>query len=141
MPVRVARVSWRLLLRVVLFLFCATVLIGRLAHLQIISHGHYAVEAEDEHLGIEKVLPPRGAILDRNGFPLSLTLDTYDIFIDREIWQDEGRARKGADALSPLLNRAPEEILGALGPETEGDYLLAGGLDYDLGQKIVALGP
>ena len=140
MPLRVARVSWRLLLLGFLFLVCAAGLVGRLAHLQIVSHGHYAVEAEDEHLGIEKVLPPRGAILDRNGFPLALTLDAYDILIDRKAWQDEEWARKGAEALSPLLNRAPEEIRSALGPETEGDYLLAGGLDYDLGQKIVALG-
>jgi cell division protein FtsI/penicillin-binding protein 2 len=140
MPVRVARVSWRLLLLGLLLFAGATVLVGRLAHLQILSHGHYAVEAEDEHLGVEKLLPPRGAILDRNGFPLALTLDAYDISIDREVWQDRELAQEGAEALSPLLGRAPDEILAAVGPDKDGDYLLASGLDYALGKKIIALG-
>ena len=140
MPVRVARVSWRLLLLGSLLLVSAMGLVGRLAYLQIVSHGHYEVEAEDEHLGIEKVLPPRGDILDRNGYPLALTLDTYDVFIDRKVWQDTELARRSAESLSPLLNRPAEEILRDLGPETEGDYLLASSLDYTVGEKIVALG-
>ncbi len=37
-------------------------------------------------------------------------------------------------------NRAPEEIRSALGPETEGDYLLAAGWTTTLGQKIVSPG-
>jgi cell division protein FtsI/penicillin-binding protein 2 len=98
------------------------------------------VEAEDEHLGVQKLLPPRGAILDRNGFPLALTLDAYDVSIDREVWQDAEIARQGAEALSASVNRSPHDILAGLGPEKDGDYLLASGLDYALGEKIVALG-
>ncbi len=140
MPPRVARVSWRLLLLGFLLCASALVLVGRLAYLQILSHGHYAVEAEDEHLGMQTVLPPRGAILDRNGYPLATTIDAYDIFIDRKVWQDRELAAEGADALSPLLGRPAEEILNAAGTETKGDYLLASGLDYALGKKTVALG-
>jgi cell division protein FtsI (penicillin-binding protein 3) len=118
----------------------AAVIIGRLAHLQILSHGYYSLEAEDEHLGIQKVLPPRGTILDRNGFPLALTLDAYDVAIDREVWQDAELARNGAEMLSTVLNRPADEILSALGVEKEGDYLLAAGLDYATGEKVVDLG-
>lgn len=140
MPVRVARVSWRLLLLGFLLFAGAAVLVGRLAYLQIVSHGRYSLEAEDEHLGVRKLLPPRGAILDRNGFPLALTLDAYDISIDREVWQDAELAREGAEALSSLLNRSPDDLLAGMGPEKDGDYLLASGLDYALGAKIVAMG-
>ena len=140
MPQRMARVSWRLLLLGALFSMSGLVLVGRLAQLQIVSHGHYAVEAEDEHMGVEKVLPPRGAILDRNGYPLALTLDTYDIHIDRKVWQDSTLAADGAQALAPVLGKRPDEILAALGPDSTGDFLVAGGISYDAGQKIIGLG-
>jgi cell division protein FtsI/penicillin-binding protein 2 len=135
-----ARVSWRLLLLGVLFCAAGLVLTARLAQLQIVSHGHYAVEAEDEHMGVEKVFPPRGAILDRNGYPLALTLDTYDIYINRKVWQDEKLAADGAEALSSVLGRRPDEIRAALGAETDGDALVAGSIGYDAGRKIIEMG-
>ena len=140
MPQRMARVSWRLLLLGVLFCAAGLVLTARLAQLQIVSHGHYAVQAEDEHMGMEKVFPPRGAILDRNGYPLALTLDTYDIYINRKVWQDEKLAADGAEALSSVLGRRPDEILAALGPDTDGDALVAGSIGYDAGRKIIEMG-
>lgn len=140
MPQRMARVSWRLLLLGVLFCAAGLILTARLAQLQIVSHGHYAVEAEDEHMGMEKVFPPRGAILDRNGFPLALTLDTYDIYISRKVWQDEKLAATGSEALSSVLGKRPDEIIAALGPEAEGDALIAGSISYDAGRKIIEMG-
>lgn len=140
MSARVVRPSWRLLLLGSLFAIAAAVLVGRLAHLQILSHGYYSLEAEDEHLGIQKILPARGTILDRNGYPLALTLDAYDVAIDRKVWQDTDLARRGADMLSTVLNRPADEILGSLGMEKEGDFLLAAGLDYATGEKVVELG-
>jgi cell division protein FtsI (penicillin-binding protein 3) len=140
MPQRMARVSWRLLLLGVLFCVAGLVLTARLAQLQIVSHGHYAVEAEDEHMGVEKVFPPRGAILDRNGYPLALTLDTYDIYINRKVWQDEKLAADGAEALSSVLGKRPDEIVAALGPDTEGDALVAASVGYDTGRKIIETG-
>jgi cell division protein FtsI/penicillin-binding protein 2 len=135
-----ARVSWRLLLLGVLFCAAGAILVGRLAQLQIVSHGHYAVEAEDEHMDVEQVFPPRGAILDRNGYPLALTLDSYDIYISRKVWQDQKIAADGAQALSSVLGKTPEQIIAALGPETEGDCLIANGIAYDAGKKIIDMG-
>jgi cell division protein FtsI/penicillin-binding protein 2 len=140
MPQRMARVSWRLLLLGVLFCAAGLVLTARLAQLQILSHGHYAVEAEDEHMGMERVFPPRGAILDRNGYPLALTLDTYDIYINRKVWQDENISVEGAETLSPVLGKRPDEIMAMLGPETEGDALVAGSISYEAGRKIIEMG-
>jgi cell division protein FtsI (penicillin-binding protein 3) len=140
MPQRMARVSWRLLLLGVLFCAGGLALTARLAQLQIASHGHYAVEAEDEHMGVEKIYPPRGAILDRNGYPLALTLDTYDIYINRKVWQDEKLAADGAEALSSVLGKSPQDIRAALGAETDGDALVAGSVGYDAGRKIIEMG-
>jgi cell division protein FtsI/penicillin-binding protein 2 len=140
MPQRMARVSWRLLLLGLLFFIAAVVLILRLAQLQIVGHAYYRVEAEGEHMGVEKVYPPRGAILDRNGYPLALTLDTYDIYINRKVWQDEKTGAEGANALAPVLGKKPDEILASLGPDTDGDALIASGISYDAGRKIIDMG-
>ncbi len=140
MPQRMARVSWRLLLLGLLFCSAAIFITGRLAELQIFGHGHYKVEAEDEHTGVEKVYPSRGAILDRNGYPLALTIDTYDIYINRKVWQDEKLAESGAQALSTILGKQPEEIRSLLGTETDGDALIGSNISYDTGRKIIDMG-
>ncbi len=140
MPQRMARVSWRLLLLGALFGVLSIFVVGRLAQLQILNHGHYEVEAQDEHTGEEKVYPPRGAILDRNGYPLALTLDTYDIYISRQVWQDQQVAANGAQALASILGKTPEDIEAALGSDSEGDALIASDVGYDVGKKIIEAG-
>jgi cell division protein FtsI/penicillin-binding protein 2 len=114
--------------------------VGRLAQLQILNHGHYEVEAQDEHTGVDKVYPPRGAILDRNGYPLALTLDTYDIYISRQVWQDQQVAANGAQALASVLGKTPQDIESALGSDTTGDALIATDVGYDVGKKIIDMG-
>ncbi len=140
MPERMARVSWRLLLLGAIFCALSVFVVGRLAQLQILSHGHYAAEAENEHQGTDTVLPPRGAILDRNGYPLALTLDTYDIYISRQVWQDQQVAANGTQALASVLGKTPEDIQSALGSDTEGDALIAASVSYDVGKKIIDMG-
>ncbi len=140
MPQRMARVSWRLLLLGAMFCALSVFIVARLAQLQILSHGHYEVEAQDEHMGVDKVFPPRGAILDRNGYPLALTLDTYDIYISRQVWQDQQVAATGAAALASALGKKPEDIRSALGSESEGDVLIAADVGYDAGKKIIEMG-
>ncbi|MGD0114659.1 MAG: penicillin-binding protein 2 [Dehalococcoidia bacterium] len=140
MPERMARVSWRLLLLGAIFCALSVFVVGRLAQLQILSHGHYAAEAENEHQGTDTVLPPRGAILDRDGYPLALTLDTYDIYISRQVWQDKQVAANGTQALASVLGKTPEDIQSALGSDTEGDALIAAGVSYDVGKKIIDMG-
>ena len=140
MPQRMARVSWRLLLLGAMFSVLSIFVVGRLAQLQILSHGHYEVEAQDEHTGVDKVYPPRGAILDRNGYPLALTLDTYDIYISRQVWQDQQVAANGAQALASVLGKTPQDIESALGSDSQGDALIATDVGYDVGKKIIEMG-
>src|SRR3990172_821845 len=108
---RGSRVSWRLMVLALLFAGGALVLVGRLAFLQIIHHDYYAAEAEQEHLSRQTVRPPRGAILDRNGYPLATTLDAYDLYIERQAWQGSSSLRKWAETMSPLVDKSADEIV------------------------------
>jgi len=140
MPERMARVSWRLLFLGFLLSLSCLVLVGRLVQLQIVSHGYYAVEAEDEHMGTRQVLPPRGALLDSKGYPLALTMDSYDIYINGKVWQDSTAATEGAEALSTVVGKRPNEIRAAVAKEGESRLLLAAGLDYNVGKQVEAMG-
>jgi stage V sporulation protein D (sporulation-specific penicillin-binding protein) len=134
------RVSWRLIVLALLFAGGAMGLVGRLAYLQIVHHGYYAQEAEQEHLSRQTVRPTRGAILDRNGYPLATSLDAFDLYIERRAWQNQPSAHQWAEDIAPLVDKSADDILEGVDAEPEGDYTLALALDYDKGQSVIDLG-
>src|SRR5262245_31840229 len=100
---RASRLTWRLALLMFFFAACASALIGRLVYIQILHHQQYWLEAQDEHLDKRLVHARRGAILDRNGFPLATSLDVFDLYIDRRAWHDDPDAASNvASKLAPL---------------------------------------
>ncbi len=118
-------------------------LVARLVDIQIIHHDRYTLEAQDEHLDKRLVRSSRGAILDRNGFPLATTVDSFDIYVDRRAWKDDllGKSRKAADALAPLLSRPPSQLLAKLIDDKDGPVsLIADGIDFEIGRQIQGLG-
>ncbi len=137
---RAGRVSWRLIVLALVFAIGALGLVGRLAYLQIVHHHYYAVEAQQEHLSRQTVSPTRGAILDRNGYPLATSLDAYDLYIERRSWQDPTSLRRWAQTLAPLVNKRVDDIVAGIAGEPDGDYTLALGIDYNKGQSVINLG-
>jgi len=137
---RRGRVSWRLIVLALLFAGGAAGLVVRLAYLQIVHREHYAVEAEQQHLSEQTIRPTRGTILDRGGYPLAISLDAYDLYIERRAWQSRASARSWAETLAPLVSKSADDILAGVAAEPEGDYTLALGLDYNRGRSIVDLG-
>ena len=63
----------------------------RLVQLQVIDHSQYAAEARDIHVSQETLTERRGALLDRNGYPLAASKDTYDVMVERDAWKDPRR--------------------------------------------------
>src|SRR3972149_5456829 len=132
--------SWRLFLLALVFAAGGVGLVGRLVYLQILNHERYALQAADEHTSRITVRAPRGAILDRHGYPLATSVDAFDVLIERKTWHDQSGAAEWAETLAPLTGHSPQEILEGVQAEAEGDYLLALGLDYDVGQRLGGLG-
>jgi cell division protein FtsI/penicillin-binding protein 2 len=118
------------------FALAGVLLTARVVQLQIVDQGHYKAEAREEHFGQQVVRAPRGAILDRNGYPLATTVDAYDVYINRADWQDVNIARDAAAVIAPLINRSPEELVGEVRKQDSGMYLAFGGLDFDKGQSL-----
>ena len=138
---RTHRLSWRLLLLILALLVSTGGIVARLVQVQIIDHDYYTAQAEEEHLRQTVIRAPRGAILDRNGYPLATTVDAFDVYVDPRSWEDDAVARRGADVLAPLLNREPAELIAATRAQERGDYLAARALNASAGLELLKLGP
>jgi len=130
------RMNLRLMALALAFALSSVVITARIIQLQIVDADHYKNEAREEHFGQQEIRAPRGAILDRNGYPLATTVDAYDVYIDRAAWQDPAGAIKAAAVIAPLIGRQPGELIEEVRGEDEGVYLAHAGLDFDKGQSI-----
>ena len=133
---RTNRLSWRLLLLMLVLFVSAGGIVARLVQVQILDHDYYAERADETHLRRTVIRAPRGAILDRNGYPLALTVTAFDVYIDPRSWQDDAAALRAATALGPLLNRDPAELIAATRAQTRGDYLAARSVSSEVGLQI-----
>ena len=112
------------------------VLVGRLAQLQILDHNRYASQARDMHLGQAVVSERRGALLDRNGYPIAATEDTFDVMVERKAWEDQTIAAAAAAALSPVTHVPAADMLSVVSSTEVFEVPVARGLNYEQAQEV-----
>lgn len=128
----------RLYFVIFMFAACATVLVLRLAQLQILEHERYVAQARDEHRSEKKILAHRGTIRDRNGHPMAMTTTTYDVYLRPEL--STGQRAKVAQASPPLIGMSAENILAVWAEAKDKRVLLASGISYEQGRRIASRG-
>ncbi len=135
------RFSWRVaVLAMVLFASTAGI-VGRLVWIQVLHHDRYLIAARDEHLEKRLVRSSRGAILDRNGFPLATSVDVYDLYIDQRVWKDNpAQAEYVASKIAPLLGQQTHDMIVRLTSPGDGPIqMLEESLEFDTGREIEKL--
>lgn len=135
------RLTWRLALLIGVLVVGLGAVVLRLAQVQILDHNYYTAQADDEHLHQTVVRAPRGAILDRNGFPLATTVEAFDVYVDPRSWADITVARKSADMLAPLIGVAADDLIGEVLQYDQGDYLAAESVSAQTGLQLFELAP
>ena len=118
----------------------ALVVIVRLVMIQVIEHERHESFA-DRTWAIE-TKGPRGAILDRNGFPLATSIDAWEVHVDTRLWaRSQFQPTDASRRLAELL-RAPEAVVLSLAAQAAADgghdALIAYGLSNALGAQIHA---
>jgi cell division protein FtsI/penicillin-binding protein 2 len=147
------RFTWRVALLGLVLVLGGAGIVARLAYIQVIHHDRYEKLAEEEHLDKEEIRSTRGAILDRNGFPLATSLDVWDLYIDRRAWaQTPYVAEDVANKLAQYLATQPSAVAPGVSldagqlyqsfidPNADPIQLLASGLEYNVGHDIEGLG-
>jgi cell division protein FtsI (penicillin-binding protein 3) len=89
----------------------AALIAGRLIQLQVIQHAHYAQLAHQQQQRVEEIKAPRGAILDRYGQRLAMSLPAESVVVDPLRVPDLSVA---ADILSSILALDRRELLARL---------------------------
>ncbi len=125
---------------IALFFALAAVVVVRLVIIQVVEHEHHETFA-DRTWAIE-TKGPRGAILDRNGFPLATSIDAWEVHVDTRLWsRSQFQPTDASRRLAELL-RADESIVLSLAAQTAAagghDALIAYGLSGALGAQIHA---
>lgn len=128
----------RLYCVVSLFAASAIVLVLRLAQLQILEHEKYVAQAKDEHRSEKRVLAQRGAIRDRNGYPLALTVTTFDVYLKPGL--STGQRGEIARELAPLVGVPAEEIAAAWAKVQDRPFLLASNISHEQESHIASKG-
>jgi len=133
-------IARRLAIVVAVLLVATLGLVFRLADLQLLNHQQYRQQAQEEHVSRLDIVPRRGAILDRNGYPLAASVDTYDVLVDKHIWGGPDKARQPAETLADVLNRPTDDILADLESSISREVVVARGLDYQDSVTVEDLG-
>ena len=130
------RMNGRLWAIAAIFALGGAALTGRVAYVQLANADHYRAVANNEHFGQQVVRADRGAILDRNGYPLATTVDAFDVYINRADWENLDDAHKAAATIAPVLGVKPEDLVNEARKESKGLYLAYGGLDFTKGSAL-----
>ena len=138
---RTHRLTWRLIFLILVLRAGTAGVVARLVQVQVIDHDYYAAQAEEEHLHETTVREPRGAILDRNGYPLATTTIAFDVYVDPRSWANAATAISGAATLAPLIAREPAELIEAVVNFEQGDYLAARSVSADVGLQLLEQAP
>jgi cell division protein FtsI/penicillin-binding protein 2 len=119
-----------------IFTLGGAALTARVAYVQLVDTERYRAEAQNEHFGQQEVRAERGAILDRNGYPLATTVNAFDVFVNRADWRNLGDARKAAAIIAPLIGQKPDGLVNEVRKEDRGLYLAYAGLDFAKGAAL-----
>jgi stage V sporulation protein D (sporulation-specific penicillin-binding protein) len=128
--------TWRVWTVMAAIAIAAGILLARLAQLQILDHQSYAAQARLTHLSEDTLSGRRGALLDRNGYPLAGSQDSYDLMVETNAWSDPARAADAATQLSPIAGVPPEQMMASVSANPIYEVAVARGLSYDQAQAI-----
>ncbi|MDX2042195.1 MAG: penicillin-binding protein [Acidobacteriota bacterium] len=126
----------RILAIAVLFVVWMLAIIGRLYWLQVANHGYYTAKARENQQTRLETMAARGAIVDRNGKDLALSVLFDSIFVDQRMLKEDPAARqKAAQLLAPSLEISEAELTKQM-TGNSGFVFLARKLDPEKARTI-----
>lgn len=114
-------------------------LIGRLGYVQVVQADEITARVESWRLVQQPLVPTRGAIRDRDGLPLAVSVPYYWL-VASPFHMQEKEKQQAAVKLSAMLKKPAEEILRQLQANPKSQYeILARKLTLEQARAIEAL--
>lgn len=118
------------------FLLITGALLSRLTWLQVFNPSHWVTIARRQHLQVLELPPVRGAILDRHGRPLGVSIRLTSVFADPRHLKDPLTA---ARLLAPILKKSAAELATELNRKDRGFVWLARRISNQAAAQLRAL--
>jgi len=113
---------------------------GRLGQLQVQDHAEYAQRARMTREADAMLPGRRGSILDSSGAPLAMSVDSYNVMVEKRAWQDRNAALAAARQLAAIAGGSPEEMVDRVTSSPAFETEVARGLDYEKAVAVRRLG-
>ena len=123
-----------------LLLAFALVALARLVQIQVIEHDRYVAEAQSELLDSDTIAARRGAILDRNGAALAISVDTWDLYVSSRVWKDPALAVPASEAIAVASGLEAAAIREYVRTSGLVDVLVARDVPYEAGRELIENG-
>ncbi len=130
------RTGLRLIAVLVTALLAFGLVAGRLVHLQVVAPDHYASIGHAQRVRSIALPADRGALFDRNGHELALSVPQHTVWADPRLVTDP---RAYAAALGPILDLDPEVVRERL-IRTGAFVYLARQIDDERASRVRDLG-
>lgn len=126
----------RLVAMLVVSVLALSVVMVRLAALQFGEAGQLDALGDEQRLRTYQLTADRGAILDRAGTPLALSVDARDVYVDpRYVVDADGAAAQ----IAPILGLELEDVRDAM--TAEGSFVyLDRQVELEVADRVAALG-
>ncbi len=131
---------WRVWAVVAAIAIATVIVTLRLVQLQIVDHAQYAADARLIHYGKDTLADRRGALLDRNGYPLAASESAFNIMVEQRVWDDPAKAQTAADALAEATGFSASEMLAIVRDTDAFEIPAARGLNYGQAVAVRELG-
>jgi stage V sporulation protein D (sporulation-specific penicillin-binding protein) len=133
--------TWRVWAVVGLIGVGGLVITLRLVQLQILDHSQYADEARLTHVSRVTINDRRGALLDRNGYPLAASENAYDVMVERDKWlNDPAEQTEASAALESATGVAAATMVDIVTNVDVFEVPVAQGLSYEQASSVRELG-
>ena len=133
-------ITWRLWVVIGVMGIGVLIITGRLAQLQVVDHEQYRQQARLMHMSEETLFDRRGALLDRNGYPLAASEDTFDVLVENRAWDDLERAAQAAQELCTITAVPPEQMVQEVAGSEIFEVSVARNLNYEQALAVRELG-
>jgi cell division protein FtsI/penicillin-binding protein 2 len=134
------RANWRVWAVIAVIGIGGLVVTFRLVQLQIIDHTRYAEEARLTHFSQEQISDRRGALLDRNGYPLAASEDASNVMVERRAWADPEESAKAAAALAEITGVPAQQMIDTVNGVDVFEVPVAKGLTFEQAAAVRDLG-
>lgn len=132
--------TWRHYALLVVLAASMGAVVVRLWQVQVVEHASYVEQAARTRDGVAETAAPRGTITDATGYPLAMSRDTWDVYLDTYLWRDRDKARDAAFKLSQTLGVDAGHAFALGTAQSRGDVPLVRHIPYETGRALADQG-